>query len=214
MTTVSSSSPPSPTHNYRLNEWSIGILVFCITTLISAGIIWHFDDMHIEKTKHKVKAISDKNIFYLHKNIDQIMALSYLIASTVLEDGSVNNFEFIAEKVIAHYPLVSEIALAPEGIINRAIPLHGNEKAIGFNLFTDPQQQAEAFMARESGKLTLAGPLQLVQGGEGIVGRMPIFRGADKKFWGFVLIVIPFPEILQINTLQTLSLNGLSLIHI
>ncbi|WP_310440373.1 EAL domain-containing protein [Sulfuricurvum sp.] len=207
MATVSSSSL-SQTHSDRINEWSIGIVVFCITALISAGVILHFDDMHIEKTKHEIKAISDKNVFYLHKNIDQIMALCYPIASTVLEDGSINNFEFIAEKLIAHYPLISEIALAPKGIITRAVPLRGNEKAIGFNLFTDSQQQAEAFMARESGKLTLAGPLHLVQGGEGLVGRMPIFRGADKKFWGFVLIVIPFPEILQINTLQTLSHNG------
>ncbi|MDD2782516.1 EAL domain-containing protein, partial [Sulfuricurvum sp.] len=84
-------------------------------------------------------------------------------------------------------------------------------------LLMDRQQQTEALLARESGQLTLAGPLRLVQGGEGVVGRMPIYRGENKKFWGFVLIVIRFPEVLHSTTLNNLTKSGyqytLSRIH-
>jgi len=190
---------------------------FFVTAILSASVIWHLDSIRVSEIKHEIQNISTENTFRLNKNIDQITALIYPIASTIKEDGSTKDFEFIAQKIIAHYPLISEIALVPNGIIEKVVPLEGNEKAIGFNLLTDPKQQTEALMARESGKLTLAGPLHLVQGGEGIVGRMPIYRGENKKFWGFVLIVIRFPEILQSTTLENLTDSGyqysLSRIH-
>lgn len=201
----------------RTQEWKVGISIFLVTAILSASVILHFDGMRVSEIKHEIQDISTENAFRLNKEIDQITALIYPIASTVKEDGSTKDFEFIAKKIIAHYPLISEIALVPDGIIKHVVPLEGNEKAVGFNLFTDPKQQSEAFLARESGKLTLAGPLHLVQGGEGIVGRMPIYRGESKKFWGFVLIVIRFPEILHATTLDNLTDSGyqytLSRIH-
>lgn len=206
MTPVSSLS--SLSNSYRKKEWAIGIIVFLISAILSASVIWHLDNMHVNEMKHKIKDLANENIFRIHKNVDQIMALSYPIASTVHENGTIEDFDFIAEKLLVSYPLISEIALAPEGIIKRVVPLRGNEKALGLNLFIDPKQQTEALIARQSGKLTLAGPLHLVQGGEGLVSRFPLFRGENKKFYGFVLIVIRFPEILQTNTLKNLTKNG------
>jgi diguanylate cyclase (GGDEF)-like protein/PAS domain S-box-containing protein len=194
--------------NYRSKEWLAGISVFLMSAIISASVIWHFDTMRINEMKHKIKDLANENSFYLYKKIDQMMALSYPISSTILEDGQTHDFESIAKKLIVHYPLISEIALAPDGVIRHVVPLSGNEKAVGFDLFTDPQQQSEALIARKSGKLTLAGPLNLVQGNEGIVGRLPIFRGEDKKFWGFVIIVVRFPDILHTNALSNLEKQG------
>lgn len=193
---------------YRTKEWTIGVSVFFITAILSAGIIWHFDTMHVNEMRHNIKDIANENIFRLNKNINQIMALSYPIATTVHEDGKLDDFNFIAEKLLISYPLISEIALAPDGVITHIIPLKGNEKAVGFNLLSDPYQQTEALLARQSGKLTLAGPLRLVQGGEGLVSRFPVFIGKDKKFYGFVIIVIRFPEILQVSALKNLTKNG------
>lgn len=201
-------SSSSQSNTYRTKEWAAGIVVFIITATLSAGIIWHFDTIHVNETKHEIKDIAKDNIFHLNKNIHQIMVLSYPLASTVHENGSIDDFNFIAEKLLNYYPLITEIALAPDGIISQVVPLKGNEKAIGFNLLSDPHQQAEALLARESGKLTLAGPLHLVQGGEGLVSRFPVFIGKEKKFWGFVLIVIRFPEILHANALKNLTKNG------
>ena len=203
MTTLSSLS-----NTYRKKEWIAGIFVFLISAILSASVIWHLDSMHVNEMKHKIKDLANENVFHLNKNIDQIMALSYPIASTVHKNGNMDDFDFIAEKLLVSYPLISEIALAPEGIIKHVIPLRGNEKALGLNLFIDPKQQTEALIARQSGKLTLAGPLRLVQGREGLVSRFPVFIGEDKKFYGFVLIVIRFPEILQSNTLRNLTKNG------
>jgi diguanylate cyclase (GGDEF)-like protein/PAS domain S-box-containing protein len=45
----------------------------------------------------------------------------------------------------------------------------------------------------ETGRLVLAGPVDLVQGGRGFVGRFPVYVGAepsDRRFWGLVSAVI------------------------
>jgi sensor domain CHASE-containing protein len=126
-------------HTNRPKGWSVGIIVFFITAILSANVIWHLDGMRVNTAKHKIEELAQTNVFHLKKNIDQIMALSYPIAAMIREDGSIDNFDYIAEKLISHYPLISEIALVPGGIIRHVVPLEENKKAVGFDLFSDPQ---------------------------------------------------------------------------
>ncbi len=196
---MSSSLQSSHLNNFAQKEWIVGIFIFLISAIVSGAIIWHFEKMRINQMKDKIENIANENIFNLHKNIDQILALSYPLSTMVQEDGNINNFQFSAEKLLEYFPLISEIALAPNGIIEHVIPLSGNEKALGLNIFNQPEQKKEALLARKTGKMTLAGPLHLVQGGEALVSRFPIYRGTEKKFWGFLFIAIRFPDI--INTI-------------
>lgn len=66
-------------------------------------------------------------------------------------------------------------AAQPDGILKYVVPLKGNEGAIGHNLLLNPERTKEAFLARDTGKLTLAGHFNLVQGGIGAAARLPIF---------------------------------------
>jgi diguanylate cyclase (GGDEF)-like protein len=67
-------------------------------------------------------------------------------------------------------------------------PVAGNEKAIGVDYRTLPGQWPQVQRAIASARGTLAGPLALVQGGSGLVYRVPIL--ADGKFWGLLSTVI------------------------
>ena len=72
------------------------------------------------------------------------------------------------------------------------VPLAGNEKSIGFDQLKDIAQNKEAIKARDTGRLTLAGPLKLAQG-TGIVGRLPVFLDnveGQKAFWGFTNVTL------------------------
>lgn len=201
---------PSSSYHFqdtRHKGWRVGIFIFLIAACISAAVIWHLEGMRLEKMHASAEKIAHENLNLLRKNIEHKLALTYPLAAMIERDGTIPNFESIGKKLITFYPLISEIALVPDGIIRHAVPLFGNEKALGFNLFTDPEQRAEALLARETRKLTLAGPLRLVQGGEGLVGRLPVFT-KEKKFWGFVLIVIRFPDILNATALGKLEKEG------
>ncbi len=68
-------------------------------------------------------------------------------------------------------------------------------------------------LARDTGKLTLAGPLKLVQGGTGVIGRLPVFLDDSRGrsyFWGFTLVVMRLPGGLDFAQLSSLDEQGLA----
>jgi hypothetical protein len=69
----------------------------------------------------------------------------------------------------------------------------------------------EALLARDSRKLTLAGPFDLIQGGTGVIGRFPVYLDEDhggRHFWGFATVVIRVPRILETVRLPLLTERG------
>ncbi len=204
------------TRTHIPKRWLSAIFVFLIGILFSSSLIYYFEMVRIDKLHHKIEGIAKANADILRGRIDNKLALMYLLAAMVEEDGTIHNFDSIGKKLITFYPNISEIALVENGVIKHVVPLSGNEKALGFDLFNDPEQKTEALLARETGKLTLAGPLHLVQGGMGVVGRLPIYT-KEKKFRGFILIVIRFPQLLHSIPLENLKAEGyqytLSRIH-
>src|SRR3989339_335762 len=142
--------------------------------------------------------------------LDTARAQVYALASD-RANKTQNHFDHVATKMLPDYPGVSVLIYAPDGIIAHAVPIAGNEAAIGLNLLQDPVMRAETQLARNAGKLTLAGPLALRQGGTGLVARLPIFwNQADgtTSFWGFVNVVLKLPQALDPVKLPELSARG------
>jgi diguanylate cyclase (GGDEF)-like protein/PAS domain S-box-containing protein len=103
------------------------------------------------------------------------------------------------------------VLLAPGGVIKHIAPLPGNERALGLDLLSYPTQKDEASITRASGQLTLAGPLELVQGGQALAGRLPVFLpdpSGQPRFWGFTEVVMRLPQALQPAQLSELTANG------
>lgn len=97
------------------------------------------------------------------------------------------------------------IGAAPDMVIRMMYPLAGNEKAIGLDFRKTPSQFETADQARTTGRLILAGPLELVQGGNGIVGRIPVFvedKHGKQKFWGLISAVIDADQLFRSSGLQ------------
>jgi PAS domain S-box-containing protein len=85
------------------------------------------------------------------------------------------------------------IGASPNMIIRMMYPLVGNKKAIGVDLRQLPEQFAAAERARTTRQIVLGGPQTLVQGGIGLITRLPVFIEDDKgqeQFWGLVSAVI------------------------
>ncbi|WP_262507080.1 CHASE domain-containing protein [Vibrio vulnificus] len=115
-----------------------------------------------------------------------LIASTQILAVEVIQNnGNMENFEEYAQEVLSLSKVITNVQLAPNGIIQSIYPLAGNEKAIGHNLLKDDARKKEALSAVESGKLTLAGPFTLKQGGVGMVARRPVFLKLQDKseFW-------------------------------
>ena len=127
--------------------------------------------------------------------------LTPLYTMLILHDGRTDHFERVAEHIAHTNPEIININLARNGIVTNVYPYERNKIALGHNLLEAEQRRQEARLARDSRRITLSGPFQLVQGGTGLAFRQPVYLPSpenpqQKQFWGFAIITYRFPEVL------------------
>ena len=197
------------------------LAVFLLAVAFAAALIWTSERNTQRHNRERVAAQASDHAHALQADIERALSAAYALAALVRQgNGKIDNFDAVAAEMLRFYPGVAALGLSPEGVIRQVFPLAGNEKTIGFDQLHDPVQGKEARIARDTGKLTLAGPMNLVQGGLGAVGRLPVFlddRYDKEFFWGFAYVVIRFPQVLVGARLAELPGQGfdyeLSRIH-
>ncbi|MEQ1440008.1 diguanylate cyclase [Fontimonas sp. SYSU GA230001] len=88
------------------------------------------------------------------------------------------------------------IGIAPDNRIAFIYPQIGNEQAIGLRYEDQPDQWPAVRRAMETGSAVLAGPVDLVQGGQALINRSPVFVDGD-RYWGVVSVSIDLPAFLR-----------------
>ena len=81
------------------------------------------------------------------------------------------------------------IAVAPGNRLTQIYPLKGNEGALGLYYPDHPVQWPAVQQAIERRTTVLAGPVQLKQGGVGLISRTPVFY-EDGRYWGMLSLVL------------------------
>jgi two-component system sensor histidine kinase/response regulator len=190
-------------------EWRAGIAAFLVAAAISGPIAWQSVRDSRDHDREQVSRLGASFAAALEKDVSRALSATYALAALVRHHRGVPpDFDAVASEMMQQFPGVAALALAPNGIVGPIFPLKGNERAIGHDLLKDPTRDKEAFLARDTGKLTLAGPFNLIQGGVAAAGRLPIFfdlPAGKKGFWGFANILIRFPEAAETTGLHQLQ---------
>jgi len=129
----------------------------------------------------------------LQRRIDRSVAVPAIVGAIVRQRGRLQDFEAIAAEIMRAVPALDALQLAPDGVVTQCYPLVGNEKAIGLNLLADRSRRRDAMRAVHDRRLVITAPMDLVQGGRGLVARLPVFVSRDaaaERFWGFVVALI------------------------
>jgi len=115
-----------------------------------------------------------------------------------------DDFESLAVEIAAVGRHVRNIALAPDNVIQFMYPVVGNERAIGLDYRKHKKQWPAVQRAIELGNTIVAGPVKLVQGGQGFVARTPIYvqnrnpsPGVTPKYWGLASVVLDAPSLFK-----------------
>lgn len=114
----------------------------------------------------------------LHPNISQKEFLRYAELMFHKDDKALRNISILKNTTIVF-----------------AYPLAGNEKAIGVDLAQIPAQREMVLKAKRDVVTVIVGPVELVQGGYGVISRIPIV--SHGVYWGQVSVVIMFDAILD-----------------
>lgn len=87
------------------------------------------------------------------------------------------------------------VAVAVGYRVTYVYPLQRNEKVLGMSYTDLPAQWPQVKQAVDTGKGVLVGPLDLVQGGSGLIYRYPVF--INNGYWGLISIVIDTPSFME-----------------
>lgn len=174
------------------------LMMFLLTLTLSSIII----TMAINNRYSADKTLMDLLIQEKSNQINTVITRLLLKTETLSayvnhNDGNTQNFEKVAA-IIFDNPAIINVLLAPDGIVRDVYPLKGNEDVIGYNLFGEGEGNIEATLAKESGNLVFGGPFNLVQGGQALVGRRPVYLNepdGSKRFWGLASVTLAYPGV-------------------
>ncbi|MCV2403855.1 EAL domain-containing protein [Marinomonas sp. C2222] len=120
-------------------------------------------------------------------------------------------FERYATTLFNSFDGIESLQLAPQGKIQRIYPLQGNEAAIGLDIVSDSRFNEGAQAAIQDNKFIIVGPINLVQGGRAIIGRVPVYLDNEKdkkEFWGFISALINIESLIEATDLPSLDQEG------
>jgi diguanylate cyclase (GGDEF)-like protein/PAS domain S-box-containing protein len=150
---------------------------------------------HVEtgRQRAEIEASSELNIIaqQLTGQLGSPLAAVEGLAAYAASNPDMNQAEFeaFAKAVFERQHILLNVAIAHDLVIDMIYPLAGNEAVLGLNYMEVPAQRDAVLRARDEGKTVLAGPIELMQGGTALIGRIPVFvteKDGSRKFWGIV----------------------------
>lgn len=106
-----------------------------------------------------------------------------------VRDTSASEIQTALETLYRSGRHIRNIGLAPDNRLTYVFPLAGNEDALGL-YYPDLEAQWPAVKrAIDAHHTVLAGPVELRQGGKGLISRTPVFL-ADGRYWGMLSLVM------------------------
>ncbi|GLQ11281.1 diguanylate cyclase [Devosia yakushimensis] len=170
--------------------------VIALIVLVAGGFF--LDRQTTILTRERMRAEVQAEISLIRAKLEgningNIQLVRGLVSALATEpDMDERRFSALASRLLEERSQLRLVAAARDLVVTLIYPASGNQALEGFDYATDATQREAVFKARDTGRTVLAGPVDLVQGGQGFVGRFPVFtgNGSERRFWGIVSAVV------------------------
>ena len=188
-------------------------LVFLVTLLMVFGCTFLVNQNQQRREKLKAAYTAESTISRIEVQLNRYLAESDLVKKSIEEGLTISDKQFatLSRLMQDEDDIIKVHEIAKDGIVSQIYPMEGNEDVIGLNMIENPERKKEARLARDSGEYTIAGPFELVQGGNGVLLFDPVYRTDDKgckKFWGFSILVMDWQKFIKKMELDQLENAG------
>ncbi|WP_236744529.1 CHASE domain-containing protein [Marinobacter similis] len=174
---------------------AILILMVAVSLLLdAAGTSNHRTDVR-QQWQNELDEVSLNLQSTIIQNIQTVWGLAANVA--VEPDIKDERFRDLASVIFQLAPQLRNIGLAPDFVIRHIYPLEGNEAALGLDLSNGSLPPAQIEQLFEIRQAVYSGPIDLVQGGQGLAGRIPIFERDSGDFWGVISVILDLERIYQ-----------------
>ena len=179
---------------WRRTSFLPALLAFLVVVVAGLVLDRQAETINQERVRSEVlgriSVIRAKLEGHVSSNVQLVRGLVSVISTE--PDMDQTRFDALVGNLFEEDSQLRSVAAAPDLVIRMTYPLEGNEKAIGLDYRQTPNQWEAVQQVLFSGRMVLAGPVDLVQGGRGFVGRFPVYTSEDgwRNFWGVVSAVI------------------------
>lgn len=185
-----------------VRAWRVALLVLVVAAAGATMLDRWYGYVRRELLRESVRAEVVPTANALQTALNGRMALLQGLASFLqihwVQPDLVREFDAFAAGLLRGTPGVRTLQYLRDGTIVRTWPMLGNEAAIGRNLLNDPRPMLGDDFRRAletPGRIALSGPLELYQGGLGLVGRLAIRSVADSVV-GVAAVVVDLAPVL------------------
>ncbi len=182
--------------------------------LLTFGVIFLIANSNLEQQKNNAirygEIISSSVRLMLNESLNESIFLENIYEEYGDEVGV--HFDNIAARMLEENPTIGSVYIAPYDKITYAYPESVKPSTMGFEARKDPNQGEKARQAADSGKITVAGPHNLLEGGVGFIIRDPMYReleNGEKEFTGFTVVILDWDKftVEVLNELEKESVN-------
>lgn len=184
-----------PPARLRYLPWIAGVLGASTVWLMLQSFVWLEQDRRYQAEQAVLHAEAATVRARLESELNATLSLSLGLSAFVLSkpDFSEEELAQVAASLIRLQPAIRSVAIAPDNVIRFIYPRAGNEKALGLRYLDTPAQRDAVLRLMREQRPVIAGPLELVQGGIGIINRIPVvFTQPDgsPRYWGLASVAI------------------------
>lgn len=177
------------------HPWLAGLLVGIATLVLLESLIWVEHDRRRQAEMAAIQAHTATARARLESELNATLSLSLGLSSFVLSnpDFTQEQFTQVAASLVRMQPSIRSVAMAPDNVIRYIYPLRGNDRALGLRYLDNAQQRDAVLRLMREKQPVVAGPIHLVQGGLGIINRIPILftePGGGTRYWGLASVAI------------------------
>lgn len=195
--------------NLKLKRWLSLPISLILLTLFGFTVNSLYQDRLLterQNSKNEVQAVAKQVESLISDQIFQEQGLeAYLLSKP---DLTVDQLTLYATQLYRYkQSIFRSIALTKDTTVYFVYPLNGNEGALYVDLASVESQREDVLFVKDNLATKVAAPVNLVQGGRGIIIRSPIQipdQSGHLKYYGQVSLVIDYDALQEVSGLSAL----------
>lgn len=197
------------------NKLLLSVAILLLITSTTVLVEYLNNDFQNSIKLHRQQQLSQQ-LSLVRANLESELNANIFLADSLATIITVNplsgpqEWEKLAETLFLKASSIRNIAIAPNNIVSFVYPLAGNEAVLGLDYHSLPEQFMTVELARQRQEIFIAGPLTLLQGGNAVIARMPVFTDPpiNNQYWGTCSVVIDIDKLFELAGVTALANQG------
>ncbi|SDU46725.1 diguanylate cyclase [Stappia sp. ES.058] len=187
----------------RIRDRLIVIGVVVVVAVLGLTLTRYVADLLQQRAGEQQKSETLARLSGVRARLEGEVSATIYITQGLVSYAAINQgvtqkeFDRFAREMATSDRAIIAVALAPDNVVRYIHPLAGNERVIGLDYAKNEAQWPVVKRVMEERRTVVAGPVDLVQGGRGLIARSPILlpgadgeTGRDRHYWGVASVVV------------------------